>query len=569
MDYQPSAIGVAAQPGNLHGAPLLMKRLGEILVESGLLTPEQLNRALATAAANQQRLGEALVSIGLLSEIDIARALATQLGLEIVRLQTMAIFPDILALFPRDLLEQYQIVPIRLEPDRLIVATADPTNLQMEDALRTASGYDIGFVIALPADIKQTLEEATTPKLGMILIQSGKIGPQQVEQALEQAQATGRRLGEVLVDEGLLTQADIAQAVRAQARKLGTILVSAGLLSKDQVERALVIAEASRQRLGEAIIDMGLLPEAAIAHALAEQLGLNLANLKSGTIPAHVISLLPRQVAVEFGVIPVEVSGNHLTVATADPTNVGVEDYLRNTTKHEITFIVAPSSDIGWALEKYYPARLAAVVDELTQAGLVRPPDVPQPGSTDRQLAPARPRDNGHFVDQMVETAADVVMAPSQDGRGGHRLLNVRLEVWLLAMVAVALMAIPCTASSLIRGRLHPLEREAALIQAAVDAYRTDANVRTSSDTGGLYGFPTDRSDYGPGDHLVISMPLLLRAEYIRSIPASASPANGGTEGHYIWVIEAATGRVKACQQATLIGAAALRCVEGYDGKYP
>jgi len=66
-----------------------MKRLGEILVESGLLTPEQLNRALATAAANQQRLGEALVSIGLLSEIDIARALATQLGLEIVRLQTM------------------------------------------------------------------------------------------------------------------------------------------------------------------------------------------------------------------------------------------------------------------------------------------------------------------------------------------------------------------------------------------------------------------------------------------------------------------------------------------------
>lgn len=545
-----------------------MKRLGDILLESGLLTREQLDRALATAAANRQRLGELLVNTRLLSELDIARALATQLGLAIVDLRAISIPREILALLPRDLAQEYQVIPIRLEGNRLIVATSDPTNVQTEDALRTASGYDIGFVIAVASDIEWALEEASTPRLGTILLQWGKISPEQLDRALEQAHATGQRLGEVLVDQGLLSEADVAQAVQSQSRKLGTILVNAGLLTRDQLERALVIAEASRQRLGEALINMGLLPEVAIAHALAEQLGLKMANLKSTTIPPHVIGLLPRHAAIEFGVLPVGQEGNRLIVATADPTNVGVEDYLRHLTDREITFVVAPPSDMAWALEKYYPARLAAVIDELAQAGLVPPAGIRPPESTDRQPAPPL-RNNGLSLGEVVETTADVVAPPSREVRTGYRRLGVRLDVWLLVGVITALVAIPCTASALIRGRVLPLNREATLIQAAVDAYSTDARVKASSESGGIHGFPTDQTTYEPGADLVISMPLLLRAGYIRIIPASAHPVNGGSRGHYIWVIESDTGRVKSCHQATLVGAAVLNCVEGYDGKYP
>ncbi len=112
-------------------------------------------------------------------------------------------------------------------------------------------------------------------------------------------------------------------------RRIGEVLVEQGLLTEEQVQQALALqhsapVSAPRKRLGALVIEAGFATERQVAEALAEALGLPLVDLgRTLVVPDHV-RLLPRAVAERSGVLVLERNGGRVTVATSDPHNVAV-----------------------------------------------------------------------------------------------------------------------------------------------------------------------------------------------------------------------------------------------------
>src|SRR3989304_8120582 len=96
-------------------------RLGEVLVEAGLITQTQLEQALQSQQATGERLGRVLVSMGLASQDAIAKAIASQLGLEYVNVQTTSIAEDVLTILPEAQIRRHQVLPLRAEGEALAI----------------------------------------------------------------------------------------------------------------------------------------------------------------------------------------------------------------------------------------------------------------------------------------------------------------------------------------------------------------------------------------------------------------------------------------------------------------
>jgi len=135
-----------------------MRQLGDILLENGLLTADQ----LATSQAQQQNegtsLGRVLVDLGYLSEAQLVSALAAQIGLEYLDLSESTIETGAVALIPGALCRRYTAIPVRIEADRLVVAMADPSNVFAIDDLRSAAGMDVKAVVATKSDVMGAID---------------------------------------------------------------------------------------------------------------------------------------------------------------------------------------------------------------------------------------------------------------------------------------------------------------------------------------------------------------------------------------------------------------------------
>src|SRR5687768_12915292 len=101
--------------------------LGKVLIQQGIVTPEQLQTALDYQKSAGVRLGEALTALELCSDEQVARSLALQFDLPFVDLDETAPSPECVATIPAQVALKYCVLPVRMEGDRLIVAVADPT----------------------------------------------------------------------------------------------------------------------------------------------------------------------------------------------------------------------------------------------------------------------------------------------------------------------------------------------------------------------------------------------------------------------------------------------------------
>lgn len=124
-------------------------KLGEILVESGMLTPAQLEETLKNQAAFGGRLGTNLIELGFLRENELAAFLSKKLGFPCISAgQLMAVPPEVIRLVPKELAENYNIIPLRLDKKRLSVAMLDPSDLPLLDEISFVTGYFIDPMIA-------------------------------------------------------------------------------------------------------------------------------------------------------------------------------------------------------------------------------------------------------------------------------------------------------------------------------------------------------------------------------------------------------------------------------------
>ncbi len=153
-------------------------------------------------------------------------------------------------------------------------------------------------------------------------------------------------------------------------RKLGQILVDLGYLTDDQLWDVL---EEQKQSPGEIIgqvaIRMGYVTEEQVTEALAEQWGMPVINLSETNVPPSVLEIVPQTMAEIYHIMPVSLKDNVLTVAMADPQNVAALDDLRNFLGHEVRGAVSSPAEVEEAIQRHYSEReetISDVISDLT-----------------------------------------------------------------------------------------------------------------------------------------------------------------------------------------------------------
>ena len=135
------------------------KKLGEILVEWGIIQTREVAKALEHGKAKGLRIGEALIDLKLCNEVNVYKALAQQHNMEYVDLDKSSIPPNAVNLIPDDLMRKYLILPLGMESGKLRLAIHDPLDLEMLDILRFRLNKEIRTVLAPKGRIKSILDE--------------------------------------------------------------------------------------------------------------------------------------------------------------------------------------------------------------------------------------------------------------------------------------------------------------------------------------------------------------------------------------------------------------------------
>ena len=129
--------------------------LAEVLVESGQVTPEEMEAALREQAATGRSLGEILAELGLVSDEDLIRAMAAEVGMEFVDLNEWTMDPKATSLLPETMARRHQLLAIGFRGDMPLVALANPSDVFALDDLRTVLGRDFRTVVSSPRQVSE------------------------------------------------------------------------------------------------------------------------------------------------------------------------------------------------------------------------------------------------------------------------------------------------------------------------------------------------------------------------------------------------------------------------------
>ncbi len=140
----------------------MAKRIGELLVEAGVLSQSQLEQALFAQRKDGRKLGQLLIELGLASEIQLTQTLSRQLSVPWVSLYHVDFSRSLLNLVARDVAEKYSLVPIfvrrvRKQGETLYVAMDDPTNDAAIEEVARAAALPVKPMIACPSDIRAAI----------------------------------------------------------------------------------------------------------------------------------------------------------------------------------------------------------------------------------------------------------------------------------------------------------------------------------------------------------------------------------------------------------------------------
>lgn len=134
------------------------KRIGDLLLEAGLISEEQLQNALREQKELKLRLGELLITRHYITEQQMIEVLEFQLGIPHVQLYKQTIETKVINMIPQKLAEQHQVLPIKLEGNKLVLAMSDPLDYFAIDELRMATGLRIEPVIASKDELTRAIK---------------------------------------------------------------------------------------------------------------------------------------------------------------------------------------------------------------------------------------------------------------------------------------------------------------------------------------------------------------------------------------------------------------------------
>ncbi|MCP4512243.1 MAG: pilus assembly protein PilB, partial [Fuerstiella sp.] len=136
---------------------MAQRKLGQILVDLGYLTDDQLWDVLEEQKQSSGLIGQVAVRLGMVTETQVTEALAEQWGMPVINLAETNIPPQVLELVPQTMAEIYKIMPVSLRNDVLTVAMADPQNVAALDDLRNFLGNEIRGAVSTLVDVEEAI----------------------------------------------------------------------------------------------------------------------------------------------------------------------------------------------------------------------------------------------------------------------------------------------------------------------------------------------------------------------------------------------------------------------------
>jgi type IV pilus assembly protein PilB len=194
------------------------RRLGDILIQAGMITPDQLAAAIEVQKQTKDRLGKVLIQLGFISEENLIKTLAHQLKINYVNLKEEKLDPSLAQLIPDKVARRHMVVPLARMGQVLMVAMADPLNIFALDDLAFKTGLEIEPVIASEKDILFALDQVYGTSLVDRIESTGEdlqsyTAPEEEKEEIGVGEETG-------IDEGPISQLVnliVSEAVKERA----------------------------------------------------------------------------------------------------------------------------------------------------------------------------------------------------------------------------------------------------------------------------------------------------------------------------------------------------------------
>ncbi|HWI54132.1 MAG TPA: type II secretion system ATPase GspE [Desulfobacteria bacterium] len=137
-------------------------------------------------------------------------------------------------------------------------------------------------------------------------------------------------------------------------KRLGELLLEENLITEGQLQEALAKQKESGQRLGQAIISLGFIDQMTVLRVLEAKLGIPVMNINRRVLDSAAVKMVPEALAQKYKIIPVEMKGDSIVLAMADPLNVMAIDDVRISTGRDVEPVIASDQEIDDAISSYY-----------------------------------------------------------------------------------------------------------------------------------------------------------------------------------------------------------------------
>ena len=199
-------------------------------------------------------------------------------------------------------------------------------------------------------------------KIGEILLAQGLINQDVLDHAMEEHKRTGTSLGTVLVMMGHINQDTLESVLglqlelSGQRKRLGEILVDQGFLTDAQIGQALDEQKRTGKQLGKVLVEKGFIEENKLLDVISAQIDVQRVILENINLDPAIVKLVPQEMARSYKVVPIFERDNILTVAMADPSNLRTLDHIKFKTGRDVEPMLATEKEILTALDRAYAA---------------------------------------------------------------------------------------------------------------------------------------------------------------------------------------------------------------------
>src|SRR5918912_210099 len=219
--------------------------------------------------------------------------------------------------------------------------------------------------------------------------------------------------------------------------RLGEILLREGLVTRDQLAQALTEQKNSKHRLGYVLVKLGLVQELEITKVLARQYRMPAVDLTRFEVDPKIIKLVPADMAAKAVVLPLKREGRTLTVAMADPTDLGLLEDLKFITRFDLFPVIAGEYTLRNLIEKHYEQsdqELQSILKDMEDTGedveVVEEEEDEAATQAQNDDAPVVKLINGLLTDAVRRGASDIHIEPFEhEIRVRYRIDGALLEI--------------------------------------------------------------------------------------------------------------------------------------------